>query len=91
MRRDPDGRRDRPNAGITRGDLRGPQRSYGYLSDRLSDDAVLKTVARSTATHEFIAQNKSVTYAISPSELLVTAGGAVIKREPMIDYAGPRP
>jgi len=63
---------------------------YGYLGVRLSDDAVLKTVARTTPKHQFIAQNARVTYAISPAELLVTAGGAVIKEEPMIDYRGPR-
>jgi hypothetical protein len=62
---------------------------YGYLGLRLSDDAVLKTSARSTPTHEFIAQNASVTYSISPVELRVTVGGAVIKQEPMIDYRGP--
>ena len=64
---------------------------YGYLGLRLSDDAVLKTPARSTPTHEFIAQNASVTYSISPAELRVTASGAVIKQEPMIDYRGPVP
>jgi hypothetical protein len=42
-------------------------------------------------THEFIAQNASVTYSISPAELRVTVGGAVIKQEPMIDYRGPVP
>jgi len=62
---------------------------YGYLGVRLSDDAVLRTVARTTPTHEFIAQNASVTYSLSAAELLVTAGGAVIKQEPMIDYRGP--
>jgi hypothetical protein len=66
-----------------------PSGHYGYLGVRLSDDAVLKTVARATPTHDFVAQHKSVTYAISPSELRVTAGGAVIKQEPMIDYRGP--
>ena len=64
---------------------------YGYLGLRLRDDAVLKTSARTMPTHEFIAQNASVTYSISPGELVVTAGGAVIKQEPMIDYRGPRP
>jgi hypothetical protein len=64
---------------------------YGYLGLRLSDDAVLKASARTTPTHEFIAQNARVTYSISPAELRVTAGGAVIKQEPMIDYRGPRP
>ena len=62
---------------------------YGYLGLRLRDDAVLKTAARTTPTHDFIAQNASVTYSISPAELRVTVGGAVIKQEPMIDYRGP--
>jgi hypothetical protein len=62
---------------------------YGYLGLRLSDDAVLKTVARTTPSHEFIAQNASVTYSISSAELRVTAGSAVIKQEPMIEYRGP--
>jgi hypothetical protein len=52
------------------------------------DDAVLKTSARSTSTQGFIAKNASVTYSISPDELRVTVGGAVIKQEPMIDYRG---
>jgi len=64
---------------------------YGYRGMRLSDDAVLKTAARTTPTHEFIAQNATVTYSISPAELRITAGGAVLRREPMLDYRGPRP
>jgi hypothetical protein len=62
---------------------------YGYLGLRLSDDAVLKTSARSTSTRGFIAQNASVTYSVSSAQLRVTVGGAVIKLEPMIDYRGP--
>jgi len=62
---------------------------YGYRGVRLSDDAMLKTVARTTSTHVFIAKNASVTYSISPAGLRVTAGHAVIKQEPMIDYRGP--
>jgi hypothetical protein len=64
---------------------------YGYLGVRLSDDAVLKTSARTAPSHEFIAQNASVVYSISAAELRVTVGGAVIKQEPMIDYRGPVP
>ena len=64
---------------------------YGYLGVRLSDDAVLKTAARATPTHEFIARNATVTYSISPSELRISEGGAVLRQEPMIDYRGPRP
>jgi hypothetical protein len=63
---------------------------YGYLGVRLSDDAVLKTEARTTPTHTFIAKNAGVTYALSPTQLLVTVGGAVLKQEPTIDYYGPR-
>jgi hypothetical protein len=62
---------------------------YGYRGLRLSDDAVLTTSARSTPTHGFIAQNAGVTYSVSPVELRVTVGGAVIKQEPMIDYREP--
>lgn len=58
---------------------------YGYRGVRLSDDAVLNTVARATPSHVFVAQNESVTYAVSPTELLVTAGEKVLKQEPMIE------
>jgi hypothetical protein len=62
---------------------------YGYRGVRLSDDAVLTTVARATPTHEFVAQNSTVTYALSPTGLLVTTGATVIKQEPMIEYREP--
>src|SRR5262249_56655175 len=54
---------------------------YGYLGVRLSADAVLNTVARSTSTHEFIARNASATYSIFRAGLRGTAGDAVIKQE----------
>jgi len=46
-------------------------------------------------TADFVAggglyQNANVTYSISPAELRITVGGAVLKQEPMIDYRGPR-
>jgi hypothetical protein len=62
---------------------------YGYLGLRLSDDAMLTTSARVTPDHEFLAQNANVIYSISPVELVITTGGKVLKREPMIDYRGP--
>ena len=62
---------------------------YGYLGLRLRDDAVLRASARATPAHEFVAQNASVLYAVSPVELKVTVGGSVIKREPMIEYRAP--
>jgi hypothetical protein len=62
---------------------------YGYLGVRLRDHAVLRTSAHATPTHEFVAQNSSVVYAVSPIELRVSAGGSVIKQEPMIEYRAP--
>src|SRR5262249_27494261 len=62
---------------------------YGYRGVRLRDDAVLKASAWTTPTHEFIAQNESVTYSSSPTGLRVTASRTAIKQEPMIDYRGP--
>ncbi|MGX9791875.1 hypothetical protein [Mycobacterium sp. MMS18-G62] len=62
---------------------------YGYRGVRLSDDAVLTTTARATPTHGFVAENSAVTYALSPTELLVTSGERVIKHEPTIEYREP--
>jgi hypothetical protein len=64
---------------------------YEYLGVRLSDDAVLRTAAETTPARGFLARNASVTYTVSPTELLVTAGGSVIKQEPMVEYRGSDP
>jgi hypothetical protein len=48
----------------------------------------LRTAAESTPSQGFLARNASVTYTVSPTELLVTAGAKVIKQEPMIEYRG---
>jgi hypothetical protein len=66
----------------------GEDRRYEYIGVRLSDDAVLRTAAQTTPSGGFLARNAGVTYAVSETELLVTAGVAVIKREPMIEYRG---
>jgi hypothetical protein len=87
-----DGRQTALAIGRTRGSLvvicGDHDGRYGYLGVRLSDDAVLKTPARATPMHEFIAQNANVTYSVSPAELRITAGGVVLRQEPMIDYRG---
>ena len=66
----------------------GENGRYEYLGVRMSDDAVLRTAAESTPSRGFLARNASVTYTVSPTELLVTAGATVIKQEPMIEYRG---
>jgi hypothetical protein len=66
----------------------GENGQYEYLGVRLSDDAVLRTAAETTPSHGFLARNASVTYTVSPTELLVTAGATVIKHEAMIEFRG---
>jgi hypothetical protein len=64
-------------------------RRYTYLDVRLSDAAVLRTTASTTSTGSargFLARRAGVLYAVNRSELRVTAGSTVIKREPMIEY-----
>lgn len=61
---------------------------YEYLGVRLSDDAVMRTAAETTSSRGFLARTAGVTYAVSPTELLVTAGTTVIKQERMIEYRG---
>jgi hypothetical protein len=59
---------------------------YEYRGVRLSDAAVLRTTAQTGSARGFLAQNASVVYAVSPTELVVTDGDTVIKVEPMIEY-----
>jgi hypothetical protein len=66
----------------------GENGRYEYLGVRLSDDAVLRTAAETTPAHGFLARNASVIYAVSPTELVVTEGGTVIKQEPMLEFRG---
>ena len=65
------------------GERTGP---YEYLGVRMSDAAMLRTAASTNSTHGFLARKARVLYAVSPSELKVTAGSTVIKQEPMIEY-----
>ncbi|MBU9765193.1 hypothetical protein FR943_15240 [Mycobacterium sp. TNTM28] len=57
-----------------------------YHGVRLSDRAALAASADVKPGRRFVARNYQVNYAVSPTELLVTAGSAVIKREPMVEY-----
>lgn len=59
---------------------------FEYLGVRLSDAALLRTVAETDSPRGFLAQKAGVVYAVSPTELKVTSGGTVIKQEPMLEY-----
>jgi hypothetical protein len=62
---------------------------YEYRGVRVSDGAALTVAAETTVDHGFLAETDGVTYAVSPTQLLVTAGESVINREPMIEYRVP--
>lgn len=64
----------------------GDNGRYEYLGVRLSDEAVLRTAAEATSSRGFLARTASATYAVSPTELRVTAGAMVIKQERMLEY-----
>ncbi|MGV0746278.1 hypothetical protein [Mycolicibacterium sp. XJ870] len=59
---------------------------FEYHGVRLTDDAALAAKAEKSQNRKFVARNHSVSYAVSPTELLVTSGSTVIKREPMVEY-----
>src|SRR6185312_14627970 len=59
---------------------------YVYRGVRLSDGAVLDASAESTGGRQFVARSDGVTYSLSAQQLLITAGGDVIRREPVIEY-----
>lgn len=59
---------------------------FEYHGVRLTDEAALAATAQSSPDRKFVARNHSVSYAVSPTELLVTSGNTVIKREPMVEY-----
>lgn len=59
---------------------------FEYHGVRLTDSAALAAKAEKTPERKFLARNHGVDYAVSPTELLVTSGDAVIKREPMVEY-----
>jgi len=62
---------------------------YVYRGVRLSDGAVLDASAAATGGRQFVARSDGVTYSLSAQQLLVTAGGDVIRREPVIEYREP--
>ncbi len=64
---------------------------YDYRGVRISNGALLKVMAETTSDGGFLARSEDVTYAVSPTQLLVTSGDTVINREPMIEYRQPHP
>ncbi len=67
-----------------------PNGEYEYRGVRLTDNAALRVAAEPTSEGGFVVRNEGVKYAVSPTELLVTAGEKVLFREPMIEFHAPR-
>lgn len=59
---------------------------FEYRGVRLSDAAVLRAEAESLTPQGFLVRRPGVSYAVKPTELLVTTGNSVIKRESMLEY-----
>ena len=57
-----------------------------YRGVRLSDDTALAMAADTMPDRRFIARSQSVSYAVSPTELVVITDKNLIKRERMVEY-----
>ena len=66
-----------------------PGGDYQYRGVRLSDGAKLVAPATLSGGVVFVAENNGISYAVSPSELVISSAGQVIRREPMIDFHRP--
>ncbi len=62
---------------------------YQYRGVRLRDGAKLVVPATLSGGVVFVAENNGISYAVSPSELVISSGPQVIRREPMIDFHKP--
>ncbi len=65
-----------------------PGGRYQYRGVRVRDGAKLIIPASRNADGAFVAENDGVTYTVTSDALVVTAGGRVLRREPMTDFHG---
>jgi hypothetical protein len=59
---------------------------YEYRGVRVRDGAKLVVPATQSGSDGFVAENDGVTYTVTAKSLVVSAGGKVIREEPMVDY-----
>lgn len=62
---------------------------YQYRGVRVRDGAKLAVDAEPSGNNGFVAEGDGVSYAVTPSALLVSAGEKVIRDEPWQTYSGP--
>ena len=63
---------------------------YQYRGVRVSDGARLILAAKST-DGGFVAENDGITYTVTATALVISAGGQEIRDEPMVDFHGTAP
>lgn len=66
---------------------KGSSGGYEYRGVRVADGARLIVPAKQT-DGGFVAENDGITYTVTSAALVVKAGGAVIRDEPMVDFHG---
>jgi hypothetical protein len=59
--------------------------SYEYRGVRVSDGAKLIVPATQSADGKFVAENDGVTYTLTAKSLVISAGGTVVREDPMTD------
>jgi hypothetical protein len=62
---------------------------YTYRGVRVRDGAKLIVPASRSEDGAFVAVNNGITYMVTASSLVVSAGTQVIRDEPMVDFHGP--
>ncbi len=66
-----------------------PDGTYEYRGVRISDGAKLIVPAEGSGGDSFVADNRGISYLVTPKSLVVSAGDKVIREEPMVDFHGP--
>jgi hypothetical protein len=68
---------------------KSPSGQFQYRGVRVRDGAKLILPASQSRDGGFVAENDGMTYTLTSSSLVVSAGAQVIREEPMVDYRGP--
>lgn len=63
---------------------------YEYRGVRIGDGAKLVVPASASADGGYVAESDGITYTVTSSSLVVSQGNDVIRREPMLNYHGPK-
>lgn len=65
---------------------RDPDGEYQYRGVRVRDGARLILPAQRSADGEYTADNDGIEYSVTSSALVISSGGEVVRREPMLDF-----